>query len=170
MENRKWMYDRYDQKKLKDDYYAGVETFVKFATSHVRLMDGNKIKCPCQRCRNCRFHLPDDVREHLYRHGFLPNYYQWTAHGEATRPHGVPSSDNDQNSMGNMRDLVDQLNPEQRMIFDAAGLSFVPPTWLNLNNDFDIPNELETDFQEYDDHRPPQESYPENLSGIKLEK
>lgn len=111
-------------------------------------MDGKKIKYPCQKYSNCKFNMPYDVIEHLYKHGFLKDYYQWTTHDELTESF-VPPFNGDQISKGKSRDFYDQLNFEQRMIFDASGQNFIPPTRFNFHIDYIPPSMPENDFQEH---------------------
>lgn len=57
------------------EFFSGVEKIIKFATPHPYLMDGDKIKCLCKKCKN-RWYTPIDVVEmHLKMHGFVLNYY-----------------------------------------------------------------------------------------------
>ena len=72
-----------------------VETarFIDLAFSLPSVAQGGKIKCPCAKCRN---YFPQEwhiVEEHLYKHGYKPNYKTWTEHGEsfvATADGSVP--------------------------------------------------------------------------------
>ena len=151
MDNRHWMYDMYlpNHEGIKREYFEGVEKFVEFACSHVLYMDGISIKCPCKKCRNLKFWIPDDVKEHLYRRGFMLDYYRWTAHGEVIESIPHPSY-NEQFSGGNPYVFYDQLNADQRMIFDMAGPSFVPPPGFNpqtIEGDLNIGSA--TDYQGY---------------------
>ncbi len=84
-QERTWMYSsRYLPGRVgyKEEWETGVEQFITFACSNPGHMDGNKIRCPCRRCKNLRFKDCDDVRVHLYKCGFMPSYTNWTAHGE----------------------------------------------------------------------------------------
>ena len=67
---------------LTDEFHARLELFLDFASSKYELMDRNKLRCPCNKCSNGKFHVCDKVREHLYRFGFILNYYNWTCHGK----------------------------------------------------------------------------------------
>ena len=126
---------------IKRGYLEGVDKFVEFATSQLDYMDGQKMKCPCQKCRNRRFELPDNVKEHLYKRGFMDDYYWWTAHGEQVEPYPT-SSYNEQSYVGNQADFHEQLNAEQRMVFDIAGPNFVCPTWFNPARNVEVNPEM----------------------------
>ena len=80
--------------------------------------------CLCRKCSNGKFHVCDTVREHLYRFGFTPNYYNWTYHDEQF------ISDEGYRRSGQFLvreecSYYDQLNPYERMVIDAAGQNFV---------------------------------------------
>ncbi|KAL0448576.1 UNVERIFIED_CONTAM: hypothetical protein Slati_1414000 [Sesamum latifolium] len=45
-------------------------------------MDGEKIRCPCRKCKNKVFKTPDEINFDLYMKGFMSEYYNWTSHGE----------------------------------------------------------------------------------------
>ena len=62
---------------LTDEFEAGIEEFVDFAQRHPELMDGTKIRCPCndRKCQNRSFQELDIVRFHLAKNGFVRDYY-----------------------------------------------------------------------------------------------
>ena len=80
---RSWMYNRLlsGQKGYTDEFLNGVEEFVSFACQQANSSNG-KIRCPCSKCKNLKYLNPDEVRVHLYKKGFIPNYWYWTCHGE----------------------------------------------------------------------------------------
>ena len=45
---------------------------------------GTAIRCPCTlvKCQNKKFLNVETVKVHLYRNGFVPDYYVWIYHGE----------------------------------------------------------------------------------------
>ncbi|KAL0423496.1 UNVERIFIED_CONTAM: hypothetical protein Sradi_0884400 [Sesamum radiatum] len=45
-------------------------------------MDGDRIRCPCRKCKNTKFGTPDEVSYHLCVRGFMAEYYNWTSHDE----------------------------------------------------------------------------------------
>ncbi|KAJ6838238.1 uncharacterized protein M6B38_320165 [Iris pallida] len=93
--DRTWMYKRQHESKigLNDEFKAGVEEFLKYASSQPDFMDGSLIKCPCVKCHNIPYKEVDLVRKHLYLKGFVQNYKQWTAQGEPLFPQYQPSFD-----------------------------------------------------------------------------
>ena len=67
---------------LTDEFCIGLEQFLEFASSKIDFMDGYKLRRPCRKCSNGKFHVCDKVREYLCRFCFTLNYYNWTCHGE----------------------------------------------------------------------------------------
>ncbi|XP_039146743.1 uncharacterized protein LOC120283984 [Dioscorea cayenensis subsp. rotundata] len=83
-ESRKWMYNKNlpGYGALNDEFIAGVTEFIKYVSSQPEQMDGSLIRCPCKKCDNLKFFIPDEVMLHLCRKGFIANYFNWTCHGE----------------------------------------------------------------------------------------
>lgn len=122
--HREWMYKRVlpNRVGLEDSFYEGVETFVSHACRLDLFKDEGKIRCPCMTC-DCRDRVtPDEVRDHLYRKGFRPNYYYWTSHGEEA-PEPTPVT-RPQPSINEKDAYRENLNPYETMVMDAAGPSF----------------------------------------------
>jgi len=80
--DRIWMYNRLlpSRKGLNEDFIKGVDEFVAFAITQEDFVSNYKIRCPCSRCQNMKFLNLDDVKIHLYKYGFVPDYYQWISH------------------------------------------------------------------------------------------
>ncbi|XP_043815326.1 uncharacterized protein LOC122724434 [Manihot esculenta] len=91
--NRQWMYNRLKDGLLNIEFLNGLEEFIQFALTHPERMDGMNIRCPCsmRRCSNRKFLSVDDVRYHVMKNGFVPNYYRWTSHGECWDDQGNTS-------------------------------------------------------------------------------
>ena len=105
---REWMYNRRDDKNmLRSEFIEGVNEFVAFAQQHPYLNDRDKIRCPCVRCKNLKYLDVPDLKVHLYRKGFMENYYEWLSHGERVSK-GSTSSPT-------------QTNPYREMVVDAFG-------------------------------------------------
>ncbi|XP_042467482.1 uncharacterized protein LOC122050656 [Zingiber officinale] len=123
---RSWMYNKNlpDRGGLTDEFITGLRQFLNFASSNVEFMDGNQIRCPCRKCHNGKFLPSNKVSEHLCRFGFTPNYYNWTCHGEPF----ISDEDCYGHNIQVSRDqsYYNQLNPYQRMIFDAAAPNLIP--------------------------------------------
>ena len=83
-ENRNWMYQRLINGFLNPKFVSGVDKFLEFSCAHAKLMDGEKIKCPCRRskCQNRQFLEMETVKYHLLRYGFKPEYFMWNRHGK----------------------------------------------------------------------------------------
>ena len=69
---------------LTNEFEVGIEDFVDFAQRHPKLMDGIKIRCPCNdhKCQNLSLQELDIVRFHLAKNGFVRDYYVWYKHEE----------------------------------------------------------------------------------------
>ena len=82
--DRQWINVRLRNRFFTDEFEAGIEKFVDFAQRHPKLMDGTKIRCPCNdyKRQNQSFQELDIVRFHLAKNGFVRDYYVWYEHGE----------------------------------------------------------------------------------------
>jgi hypothetical protein len=76
------MYRRRRDGHICPEFIAGVRRFINFAFSIDENVSGGKIRCPCVRCKNQKFLMEEDVYKHLFSRGFLPDYENWTVHGE----------------------------------------------------------------------------------------
>ncbi|KAL0455996.1 UNVERIFIED_CONTAM: hypothetical protein Slati_0938800 [Sesamum latifolium] len=98
-------------------------------------MEGQKIRCPCRKCKSVVFKTPDEVNFDLYMKGFMPEYY-WTSHGEervqeyfeaVTAPHlqdeQNPPAPAEEGTSTNWGDAA-EMNWAQRMVSDAAGQAY----------------------------------------------
>ncbi|CAM8943456.1 unnamed protein product [Rhodiola kirilowii] len=65
-----------------DVFIAGVNNFIETAVSKGFPTSDNTIHCPCTKCKNRRFINIRMMEEHLYKYGFIPNYFNWTLHDE----------------------------------------------------------------------------------------
>ncbi|CAM8979456.1 unnamed protein product [Rhodiola kirilowii] len=65
-----------------DVFITGVNNFIEMAVAKGFLASDNSIRCPCTKCKNKRFIHIRMMEAHLYKHGFTPNYFNWTLHGE----------------------------------------------------------------------------------------
>ncbi|CAH9097982.1 unnamed protein product [Cuscuta europaea] len=147
-QNRSWMYQKHrDNYGIRSEFLNGVEDFIKFAQEQKNYMDGDKIRCPCTKCKNLQFKDVDQVVWDLYEKGFVANYYNWTSHGEPFDPSLLPqtvgSSRNVPTEMSGWGDY-DQMTWDQRMAYDVYGAStmqFNPPQPFN-----DLP-EASTSYQ-----------------------
>lgn len=125
--NRDWMYPRFNGEGISDQYLRGVDEFIDFAKSKPDFLSGDRIRCPCVRCKNCLYQVTDDIRFHLYSRGFMDNYRVWVAQGETLvtnapvigdLPSGIDcESAGGSDSLG--RDETEQ--PYRDMIYDALG-------------------------------------------------
>ena len=81
--DRSWMYRRLTPDGyINLEFAEGVQHFIEYASSQPAYMDGLKIRCPCKKCKH-RCYLPtEEVHLHILKKGFVPNYFEWTRHGE----------------------------------------------------------------------------------------
>lgn len=76
--NRMWMYERKDDCGcVSSVFIQGVKKFMDFSTSREKYMDEDKIKFPCMKCHIILYVKPDKVKYHVYKSGFVPNYWFW---------------------------------------------------------------------------------------------
>lgn len=137
---RKWMYNKNlpGRKGLTDEFRSGVNDFLEVATSKPEYMSGEKIRCPCLKCKNCKFLNPDEVKEHLWRRGFMDDYYNWTCHGEpfyANVEQQPGTSNFNPDGTTECENNHGQLNWEQRMLYDHYHSRHVAPPEGD-NNDY----------------------------------
>ncbi|CAI8584721.1 unnamed protein product [Vicia faba] len=91
--DRSWMYDRVnsDRYGLKDEFVNGVEDFT-----------------------------PNEVKHHLYKFGFLPNYYKWIDHGEEIQNVDLDGhSSNGGNAGGDNTGDEEQFDTMNEMVSDV---------------------------------------------------
>ncbi|KAL4583531.1 hypothetical protein LXL04_008107 [Taraxacum kok-saghyz] len=122
------MYERVDAYGYVSPIFRnGLKEFIDFACSNQDFMDGDKIKCPCIKCDNRPYLQVEDVKYHLARFGFTPNYRLWDRHGETSvSPTSSQIDDSD-------RSFNEQDEPSYReMVLDVAGPDFVT---RNLNQE-----------------------------------
>ncbi|KAL0291403.1 UNVERIFIED_CONTAM: hypothetical protein Sradi_7027400 [Sesamum radiatum] len=67
---------------LTPEFEDGVTAFIEWAKSQHAYIDGEKIKCPCLKCKNEVFKTLDEVNFDLYIKCFMLEYYYWTLHSE----------------------------------------------------------------------------------------
>ncbi|KAF7841448.1 WEB family protein [Senna tora] len=128
--DRIWMYNRrhHSRKGLNDEFVAGVDQFIGYVLFEKNLGSNGQIRCPCLRCDNRKFIDVEIVKDHLYRHGFVPDYYQWIWHGEPFLHHDdierVGIENDARVDVDNVERVVgvevDEPNLYRTMILDAA--------------------------------------------------
>ncbi|XP_021756929.1 uncharacterized protein LOC110722015 [Chenopodium quinoa] len=128
------MYDRYDGGnacRLRPEFVDGVEQLIRFCEAHPESPGIDEVRCPCLLCKNRRLHDANTVKLHLYKKGFIPDYYDWVSHGE-----GFPTSS------------VEQPNTYREMVLDALGSNHEPPGDDSTSGSDEEPNAQAKAFQE----------------------
>ena len=67
-------------------FLEGLGHFMNFTIEYVPVESVEKLRCPCEMCQNRNIVEYATVRVHLFKKGFVPNYYYWTSQGEVTLP------------------------------------------------------------------------------------
>ncbi|XP_031104166.1 uncharacterized protein LOC116007591 [Ipomoea triloba] len=120
--SRHWMYTRIRNGLLTEEFLAGLETFIQFATSQHSWMDGERIRCPCtqRKCQNTKFLDVPTVKYHLAKYGFVSDYYIWRFHSESNVRVDV---DRDVGGPSQMAS-EETSNAYHTMVMDANALEF----------------------------------------------
>ncbi|KAL0387660.1 UNVERIFIED_CONTAM: hypothetical protein Sradi_2647800 [Sesamum radiatum] len=105
---------------IRQEFQEGVIEFINWAKTQHAFMDKEKIRCPCRKCENGKYKSPEEVTYHLLRKGFIENYHNWTSHGEPEYELSV-SENNLPSEITLHWNNYEQLNWDQRMVFDAVG-------------------------------------------------
>ena len=82
--HRRWVYDScYSGRKgLKETFVIGVEQFIQTTRQYKYYALEGGIRCPCVKCEGTHILKDEEVKVHLYKKGFMPDYWIWTFHGE----------------------------------------------------------------------------------------
>ena len=89
--HRIWMTNRLilSCKGCTHEFIRGVEEFDAFARLQLVYLREGKYRCPCFKCKNKKYLIPEEVKVHLYKKGFMHAYWYWTSHGEVEPNVGV---------------------------------------------------------------------------------
>ena len=78
-DDREWMYEgQIVNGMFSNECGDKVDEFVTFALRHLECVNGGTaIRCPgtLVKCQNKKFLNVETVKVHLYRNGFVPDYY-----------------------------------------------------------------------------------------------
>ncbi|XP_075095203.1 uncharacterized protein LOC142173502 [Nicotiana tabacum] len=116
--HRRWMFNRnhHNRAGLKDKFIAKAQTLDDF-------LSRGRIRCPCVKYKCVKLLKTDEVKVHLYKKGFVKNYYIWTVHGEN---HASLDYVNFHNSFGGGGSPIAKHNAENsrynEMMKDAFGI------------------------------------------------
>ncbi|CAI8597398.1 unnamed protein product [Vicia faba] len=137
--DRSWICDRVNSNRygLKDEFVSGVEDFVNKAMNRPDFLNDGGIRCPCEKCVCIPLKTPSEVRHHLYKNVFLPNYYTWTDHGEDTQNVDFDGhSSSGRNYGGDNQGDEEQLDAMNEMVYDARRQFVnVPDGNVNMENE-----------------------------------
>nr|KAJ0205443.1 hypothetical protein LSAT_V11C500238250 [Lactuca sativa] len=132
--SRKWMYERKDNcSRVSLVFVQGVKKFIDFATSQHSFMDKDKIKWQCIKFRKIPYREVDIVKHHLYKFGFVKEYWFRDKHDET-------SIDDDNTFLG-----VDDSNTnfsEGACSYREMAIDAMAPD-LNTSNHEEEPNALD---------------------------
>jgi len=133
--SRDWMYDRVykGRRGLKPTFVAGVEEFIEIAYQQESYVNERQLKCPCIKCECTRIFDVQTIKLHLYKHGFMPDYFIWIDHGEAIE--NISHHVGDASGSGIHVTEGQTFNSMHEMLCDAFG----------QHGSFEIP---ETNFKE----------------------
>ncbi|KAL9674721.1 hypothetical protein QQ045_002920 [Rhodiola kirilowii] len=81
---RQWMYNQRNPGESWNNevFMYGVGHFLGVVTGNGQICDGNKLQCPCSKCKNKYFREIGLCETHLFTYEFVKDYYNWTNHGE----------------------------------------------------------------------------------------
>ncbi|GJX21699.1 hypothetical protein Tco_0226144 [Tanacetum coccineum] len=115
--DQEWMYKRFtkDRRYISREFIDEVVSFVEYACQQSAYIDNDKIRCPCSNCENKAYRLPEDVKLHLGKHGFVKNYYQWVFHGEPSNASSSAHSQTNTSSIGDVKGS----NSYRNLVIDA---------------------------------------------------
>ena len=78
--DRDWMYG---SARYKTPFLVEVSKFIDVARAHAASLGRKEIICPCVDCKNKKvFTVPEEIKSHLVKRGFTPDYKVWCHHGE----------------------------------------------------------------------------------------
>ena len=117
--DRGWMLRRKDQfGSVTEEFRNGIDGFIQVAKRDPKFADvTGRIPCPCGKCRNRYWDISFNVEKHLYHHGFMDGYTNWTLHGEE-RWVDVVSSGQDR--------VEENTNPYHDMVMNAFSIRSNP--------------------------------------------
>ena len=122
MADRGWMYSGWKRGRPSHEWVEKTKDFLDRAFSIPKLVESDKIKCPCSICRNYFKHKRPRIGLHLCQNGFRENYQMWTAHGER-----LENQDREHEGFGEtdrMEDMLVDLAGEQPPLVDGTPTGF----------------------------------------------
>ncbi|RDX86748.1 hypothetical protein CR513_31888, partial [Mucuna pruriens] len=110
-------YRRLDvNKHWRNKFTEGVHKFLQFAITQEKFqLQGEKLRCPCNKCKCLVFKFVDEVGYDLYEQRFMPNYYWWTNHGEEFPQFPPMVVEGSYYGSGEQRE---EFNPYEQLIMD----------------------------------------------------
>jgi len=109
-EDRSWMYQRLlPNNTINPKFAVGVQQFLNSVGSN-----DEYLRCPCIRCGGATYHTRNNIKLHLYRHGFQRDYIVWNQHGEVRESMSSDMVFTDRVSNSPVHPMVD-------MVFETVG-------------------------------------------------
>ena len=146
--DRSWMYERLNltRTQLTPEFIRGVDEFVIHAMNSN--LSETRIRCPCVKCRNMKLLDAPVLKTHLYRHGFKPEYWIWTEHGEES-PINTDLGGKLSNNV-EWDDDSNQFDMMHEMVTNAFG-PFVYDSSTRINDTINVDEPSNPEFQRFYD-------------------
>ncbi|KAH0773623.1 hypothetical protein KY290_010760 [Solanum tuberosum] len=130
---RGWMYEWLDGRgAINSSFITGVDKFIQFACTQQDRLSGDKVSCPCKKCHNFRFMDVEIVKHHLYKTGFVDNYFVWKHQGEKDVINEISSG---QDLHGSAQPELTYDNPYRQMVLDVSCPNFSQgSSWQSSSN------------------------------------
>ncbi|KAL3845803.1 hypothetical protein ACJIZ3_003206 [Penstemon smallii] len=77
-----WMYNRKVGNDFNPEWLYGVNQFLDYARSQPEYIGNGVLRCPCRKCENMQYASSAQVQVHLFKYGFVADYWYWVSHGE----------------------------------------------------------------------------------------
>ncbi|WVZ58624.1 hypothetical protein U9M48_008876 [Paspalum notatum var. saurae] len=114
-DNRRWMYDGFDNsggKAHSAEWRKKTQAFIDHTFAwKTHYLDG--VRCPCSKHSNGKFRTKEELTKDLVSYGFMPDYEMWSFHGEKeTRVETEGEADDDSAGVDRMDEMLETLQPE----------------------------------------------------------
>lgn len=130
---RGWMYERLDGRgAINSSFIIGMDKFIQFTCSQQNRLSGEKVRCPCKKCHNFRLMGVEIVKHHLYKTGFVDNYFVWKHQGKKNVINEISSGPD---LHGSAQPELTYDNSYRQMVLDASCPNFPQgSSWQSSSN------------------------------------